>query len=327
MNIKIEHIYKNDILSEIVKSKDGISINGIMNNLSLGDDIVKPIISNLLEQKIISENEGLFLYQIPKNGEIITLKGNLILPVSIIETVDYKYVTRGKWYKLPKDFDTNNIIWVPEIENRGNKNNEDLVDLLITQQYNKPKKGSDFKQLSEYNHLIGATIPYNKNLDLLIKKVGKESTHVHIIINLPLYNEKDSSIQTVNKTFVINSEISTNDMLSELQKPKEERNYQNISFNSIIEYNDMILTGNEIPIEYTKNYIKFVKITSLKNGIKFQIISKSIESSYNISVNIEDDYSFDTFSEAIGKIVELTQNTVNNILIKYDIILDKNETL
>lgn len=321
----IETEFLNFLTTNSKNGGKGVTKSEIIKKINISEKYYDRIISDLLAKNLIKINADRISYTTPVNDSIIILKGDLLFPVTIIEREDYKLVTRGIWYKLPKNFDVRRIIWDCELYNNGNNKNNSLVDLLISQEFVVEK--SENNVMKEYNHLIDKMIPYSDNLYLHIKSVNTQSTDILITFDMKL-TESDKSFTAMNAFFKVKSEISTGEMLNELNKESSLRNFQNIKLNNVISVSDLILKNNEIPIEYVtgngRNYvggdtIKYVYIETLKNGITYSIKTKNSSG----SIKTIENYEYNSITEGIESIMVLCKKFIDKIFSQYGLVIDE----
>lgn len=321
---KESNTIESNFLSLLTKnSTEGLTKKEIIEKLSITDKYYDHLIQNLINHNLITIKGDKIFYTEPIKDGVIILKGDLLFPVSVIQRDNYTIVSRGSCYKLPKDFDIRRIIWDCEMYNNGNSKNTTLVDLLTSRELVYEK--SDNKHMKEYDSLLDKMIPYSDDFFLHIKRVGAQSTDILFTFDVKL-TEKNNSFSSINRFFKINSEISTGEMLTEIDKNSTERNYQNIKLNNVISIADMIFKGNEIPIEYIsdKPYIvgeelKYVYIKSLKQGISFDVKTKNISG----DIHTVDEFDYNSVTEGIESIMNLCGKFVNKILSNHGLILDE----
>lgn len=272
------------------------------------------ILESLINKSILvfDKNKKSYEYDSPVKGDKIILEGNVMLPMTIIRKEDCILVSRGKWYKFPTDFDVRTIIWNVKLPN---KTSSTLVD-LIKDSVLKNRKAR-VQTMPEHKNLVNKIVPYSNRISLLLNAIGEEATDVTIIFKIIL----DDFVQF--KGFSIRSLINTKELITELEKDNDVRDFSNINLNRIFNFSDFIFANNCIPYEFiseTKE-IKFVKITQIK---------KSLEISYNIMtkngvVEKFDSDNFDNISEGVAKIKSLFDGYGSHLLNELDFIVELSE--
>jgi hypothetical protein len=285
----------------------------IINETQISETAFETTIHKMMSSGIVTKNDsGEYQYSKELDGDVIILDGSLLLPVVTITKNDKLYVTRGVWYEFPIDFDIRRIVWNEVVDINVNGDNMSLVEMLMSQSI-KEKKTS-IRQLPEYEYLKNKIIPYSDTIGLHIIRVGEESTEVRILFKTPL---TDGSISAEHKGFGAKSVISTHEMLHQLDLDVDQRTYENIQLNRVIEIRDIIYSGNEIPLRYEGNDKKalfYVKLTSCKNGLSYEIRRKDIMGN---NVKIDTQYC-DSLSEGIEELWEDTSNMINKLLKRND---------
>jgi hypothetical protein len=276
------------------------------------------ILEGLISKNILKLNptKHEYEYQSKVNGDIIILDGNILLPTTVIKMKDKILVCRGEWYEFPIDFDIRRIIWNVKLEN---KTNSTLVDLIKTSIL-KVKK-SRIVQLPEYENLKNKIVPYSKSLGLLLNTIGEEVTDVTIIFKIPII--ANSEITPEHRGFTVNTEISTEELLTQLKLPVNERSYETgIKLNRIYNFSDFIFSKNEIPVSFsTTNELTFVKISGIRKT--FELSYMSINSLGHVKkLDIE---SFDDANEGIEKLRDIFKGLPSLILSQNNFISELTE--
>ena len=294
------------------------TFDSLLDASPITEKTLNSVLEGLISKNILKLNPSTheYTYQTKVNGEIIILDGNILLPTTIIRLKDKMLISRGEWYEFPLDFDIRRIVWNVKLEN---KTNSTLVDLIKTSIL-KVKK-SKIVQLVEYENLRNKIVPYSSSLSLLLNTIGEEVSDVTIIFKIPLTPNSDITVE--HKGFTVNTEIATEELLSQLRLPVAERNYQeNIKLNKIYNFSDFIFSKNEIPVSIsTSNELTFVKISGIR---------KTFELSYNLmsangSVKKMDIESFDDSNEGIEKLRDIFKGMPSMILSKNNFISELTE--
>lgn len=240
-------------------------------------------------------------------NDYVILEGNMLLPVTVIEIPEegIKYITRGNWYKVPIDFDIRKIIWNIALDT---KNKSTLTELIRTSVMKERK--SKIRHNAEYDMLKNKIIPYSDKIKLYINAVGEEVTDVTIMFQI-----KFGTANNVFTGFTVHTEISTKEMLDELSKPKEQRDYvTNIKLNRIYNISDFILSKNEIPVMVQDDKLTYCKITGVKKN--FELTYFEMDSfGTTKKVDIEE-------YDSIGDLIEVLKKYFEGFT---GVVLDENE--
>jgi hypothetical protein len=312
-----------DILS-FITSRNSATLKEISENVKASEQAVTTVLDYLSNtHKISIKNDKISLQTPPSKDKIHILKGNLLLPVTVIRRDDCVYITRGQWYKMPKDFDPRNVIWDAALHNNGTDKNASLVDMLTSHNILKIEK-KNRHQLAEYTQLVNKIIPYNDTIRLHILKVCEDTTDILITIAVNL-TDKLNSISVINRNFKISSEISTAEMLHEIEKPRDERNFENIKLSSIVEIRDIILQNNEIPISYEGDksmlrgeVLNYVKIRKIQKGITFDLMTRNITGKEQVI----ESYNYDSSVEGIEAVINMCKPFLEKLLSRNNFILE-----
>lgn len=279
----------------------------LLNTVQFSEKTLTSTIEGLISKKIllfdIKSNE--YKYDSKFDGEMIILDGNILLPTTIIKVPEKNlmYVTRGEWYQFPIDFDVRRIIWNVKIDT---KTNSTLVDLIKTSVLKERK--SRVVQLVEYENLKNKIVPYSDTIGLYLNTIGEEITEVTILFKIKL--EENSSVSIEHRGFSIRSEILTNELITELKLPVNERNYNNIKLNKIFNFSDFIFSKNEIPVSLTDKGLTFLRITGVKKMFEFTYIKMNFTGETQILQVLE----FDDSNEAIEHLRNVFNGLPNMIL-------------
>ncbi len=286
----------------------------LINVVPYNETTLKNTIESLINKNIIKFDNirKEYCYDTIVEGHTIILDGNIMLPVTIIETKDKILVSRGEWYEFPKDFDIRRIVWNIQIPS---KNKSSLVELIQSSILKERK--TKIIQLPEYNNLQNKLIPWSPNIKLKINIVGEEITDVNII-----FVEKIGDDELIEfREFTVKSEISTKELILELTKSIEERDFQNIKVNRIFNFSDFVFSGNSIPYLFDVESICYGKITSIKNKIEITYFRLD-DSGKTEKLNTEE--YFDT-TEGIEKIKELFNSYCEILLSKNNFLVETSE--
>jgi hypothetical protein len=316
--------FEAEILSRITNGKN--TKTEILESSKISEKVFDGIVQKLIATSIIKEEKTLsdvtYTYQKPIENDIVILEGDMLLPVHVIYKEDCTYVTRGSWYKLEKDFDIRRIVWNCKIQNIGNDKNSSLVDLLISTVVKSEK--NNIVHLTEYDYLLNKAIPYSEDVSLQIIKVGEDTTEIFIVFKVDIANIQ-GDLKTTHKGFKFKSTISTTELLEQLNLDSENRNYQNIKVNRLLDVKDMIFTGNEIPRSFEGNkpliqgeVLNYIKITKMKNCIQFELRHKSLFGENRL----ENEEYYDSISEGIEAIMGYCNPFISKILTRNDFTLE-----
>lgn len=279
--------------------------------ITFNEKTLQSNLENLIAKGMLAFNISLKQYEYTKpiEGGKMILNGNIMLPMTVIRKKDKTLVCRGNWYIFPPDFDIRRIIWNVSLPG---KNSSTLVD-LIKDSVLKTRK-SKIETLPQYKNLVKKIVPYSKKLGLYINAVGEELADVSIMF----YHTFDEFIQF--RDFRVKTYISRVELIHELEKPLNEKNYQNITLNRIFNFSDFVFSENCIPYEYISDSkeLKYVQITGVK---------KRLELSYFIMTangNMEkfDTESFESISEGIQKLKELFSGYAQTLLNENDFLCE-----
>ena len=288
----------------------------ISEKVSFSEKILNQTLETLCSKSILVFNAKTkqYAYDSPVNNEMVVLDGNILLPTTIIRMPEkgFMYVTRGEWYKFPIDFDIRRIIW--NIKLVG-KNNSTLVEMVRTSVLKERK--SKIKHNTQYDALKNKIIPYNKNIGLLINAVGDDVTDV--TIQFKVYFDESDPKAPIHRGFTVNTEISTNEMLGELKKPVNERDYvKNIKLNLIYNLSDFLFSKNEIPVSLIDGKFTYIKITGIKKGYELTYYEMGMSGVIK-KVDVE---MYDNPQEAIEKFREIFRGYASSILLKSNILCE-----
>jgi len=289
----------------------------LKDNVPFNEKTLSNVIESMIAKNIIKFNPSSkeYCYSTPVSGEVVILDGNIMLPVSIIKTKTDMLITRGSWYKFPLDFDTRRIIWNVQLPN----NNKSTLVELIQNSILKEKK-SKILQLPEYQNLVGKLVPYSEGIKIKLNVIGEDLCDVTLLIIKKL-QFSDSEDYTEFRNFTVKSEIKTQQLINELTKSSEERNYKNIEINRIYNFSDFVFSNNSIPYLYDGESINYVTLTSIR---------KKIELTYyrfdntGKTTKIDSEEFFDA-SEGIEKIRELFNGYAETLLIENDLLVEITE--
>lgn len=314
MNVESFSAMESEVLSLI--NQNIRKFEDIAEKVSFSEKILNQTLETLCSKNILVFNNKSkeYSYDSPINNEMVVLDGNILLPTTIIRMPEkgFMYVTRGEWYKFPIDFDIRRIIW--NIKLVG-KNNSTLVEMVRTSVLKERK--SKIKHNTQYDALKNKIIPYNKNIGLLINAVGDDVTDV--TMQFKVYFDESDPKAPIHRGFTVNTEISTNEMLAELKKPVNDRDYpKNIKINLIYNLSDFLFSKNEIPVSLIDGKFTYIKITGIKKG--YELTYHEMNSSGVIKkVDVE---MYDSPQEAIDKFREIFRGYASSILLKSNILCE-----
>jgi hypothetical protein len=294
------------------------TFESLKNNVPFNEKTLQNIIESMIAKNVIKFNTSSkeYSYDTPVNGEVVILEGNVMLPVTIIKTKTKTLVSRGAWYEFPLDFDVRRIIWNVQLPNN---NRSTLVD-LIQNSILKEKK-SKIIQLPEYVSLCNKLIPYNDNIKLKINIVGEDLIDVNIIFVVKLKQNKNDDDYIEFRLFTVKTEIRTSELIAELTKNPEDRNYQNIQLNKIYNFSDFIFSGNSIPYSFDGSTLDYVTITSIRK--KLELSHFSIDFNGKTTKNDVEEYTDP--SEGIEKLRELFTDCAEKLLLNIDFLIEADE--
>lgn len=278
----------------------------INDSASIAEKTLINVLEGLISKNILKLNSSTneYEYQTKVTGEIVILDGNLLLPTTVLKMKDKIYVSRGEWYEFPLDFDIRRIIWNVKLET---KTNSTLVDLIKTSVLKEKK--SKIVQLEEYTNLCNKIVPYSKGIGLLIHCVGESVTDVSIIFKIKINPKSDVTVE--HRGFTVRSEISTSELIAQLNKPVAERNYvEDLKINQIHNFSDFIFSKNEIPISLMNEQLTYIKITGIKKS--FELTYYKMDAIGNVvKLDVE---SIDDPNEAIEKLRDIFKGLPSMIL-------------
>lgn len=286
----------------------------ILDNAGISEKTLNSVLEGLISKNILSFNVTTkkYFYQTNVNGEYVILDGNLLLPCTVLRMKDKLLISRGSWYEFPLDFDIRRIIWNVKIPS---KTTSTLVD-LISSSFLKEKK-SKIVQLPEYQYLVDKIVPYTKSIGLLIHCVGETITDVSIMFKLQVV--KNSEITPEHRGFKVRTEINTDELLTELKLPVEERNYpEKIKLNQIYNFSDFIYSQNEIPIALDENGLHYLRITGIKKAFEFTYY-RLTPSGTTVKLNVE---NYEDSKEAIDTLRAIFMNYPKQILAENEFLTE-----
>ncbi len=245
------------ILSKINQGKQKIEdFQEYYNENIVVDELNNLISTNVLKFDTTTQK---YSFAVEPKGDKIILEGNLLLPVTIIRNENETIVARGYWYSFPPNFDVNRIIWNVALEP---KTKSTLVNLIeLTEQ--KIRK-SKIQQLPEYEKLCNLIVPYNDKIKFEINTVGKDLTSITIIFIHKINISGNDAIGIEYRGFKVKSEIKTDELIYELTKNVDERDYENIKINKIFNFSDFIFSKNEIPYLINQKEIEFIRLNKVR---------------------------------------------------------------
>lgn len=316
MEIKSFNSLESNFLSKFNEGHrtfEALKQNVSFNEISLNNIIETMIANNVIKFDATKQE---YVYDSPVNGDKVILDGNIMLPTTIIRKADKLIVSRGLWYTFEPDFDIRRIIWNVQMPNNSKST---LVD-LIKESVLKVRK-SKIEQLPEYKKLIDIIIPWNKNIKFKINTVGVENTDVTLMFCDTLLLEKDSDDVLEFRGFTTRTEINTNELISQLTKSVEDRQFSDIQINRIFNFSDFVFAGNEIPFSKDSQSIEYAKITAIKG--KFELTYFKLDNMGNIK-KLSNDIFLDV-SEGIAKLRELFSSYAESLLTQNDFLVEVND--
>lgn len=316
MEIKSFNSLESNFLSKFNEGHrtfEALKQNVSFNEISLNNIIETMIANNVIK---FDANKQEYVYDSPVNGDKVILDGNIMLPTTIIRKSDKLIISRGLWYTFEPDFDIRRIIWNVQMPNNSKST---LVD-LIKESVLKVRK-SKIEQLPEYKKLVDIIIPWSKNIKFKINTVGSENTDITLMFCDTLLLEKDSDDVLEFRGFTTRTEINTNELISQLTKSVEDRQFSDIQINRIFNFSDFVFAGNEIPFSKDQHSIEYAKITAIKG--KFELTYFKLDNMGN-SKKLSNDIFLDV-SEGISKLRELFSAYAESLLSKNDFLVEVND--
>lgn len=282
---------------------------------SIDENTIHSVLEGLISKGILTINTKTkkFEYQTKVEGEIVILDGNLLLPTTVIKLDDKLLVSRGKWYEFPTDFDIRRIVWNVQLEQ---KTKSTLVD-MINNSVLKEKK-SQIKHSSQYDNIRKKIVPYTQNIGLYLNSIGDELADVSIIFRT--FIAPGTEIVTKHDGFKVSTVITTKELMDELYKPLEERNYvENIKLNKIYNLSDFIFSKNEIPIKRENGLLTYVKLTGVKKMFELSFYEMSVTGQAS-KIDVESYESVDKGIERLKQLLDFAQQKLNedDFLIEFE---------
>lgn len=241
----------------------------LKNQFPYSEKVLNRVIESLIAKNIIvyDDKNKIYRYDSPVNGEKIILEGNLLLPTTILRYPNYMIIGRGKWYKFPPDFDIRRIIW--NIDLATSKNKCTLVDLIRESVL--AEKRTKIKQSDEpmYKKLVNKIVPYSNKLAIKLNVIGDDECDVTLLFRKTISKITDD-MKIEFRGLTMKSTIKTEELINELRKAPEQREYKNIQLDTIVKFSDFIFIGNEIPFEFNfaAKTLSYVKITGVKGRLE-----------------------------------------------------------
>lgn len=275
-------------------------------------------LSTLINKQVlkleIQNNQEVYVQQISlSEDDYVVLDGNILLPCNIVKIPErgIMYIMRGNIYEVPIDFDTRRIIWnIKFVE----KNSSSLAE-LIRSSILKERKGK-IKHLPEYDMLKNKIVPYSKDIGLILTSIGEELTTVNIVFKINFNN----AFNTCFNGFTVQSEIKTEELINELQKQVENRDYQkNIELNKLFTIEDFIFAKNEIPIALDGDILQYIRFTGLRSGYEITYYEFNTFSQATRKIEVE---TFDTYNELKEKVQNYFEHYAGQILANSDFYVE-----
>jgi hypothetical protein len=291
-------------------------------NMSVTEKTLNDIVETLLSKGVIKFNKASkeYEYDTPVIGDKVILDGNIMLPTTIIRKVDPAdptksklYVSRGEWYEFDIEFDVRRIIWNVQLPSSAKST---LID-LIRDSVLKEKK-SKIIQNDSYKQLVNKILPWSDKVLLKINVVGDDVTDVTIVFRDKLLVTDDEKDFVEFRGFTVRSEVSTKEMIDELMKKGDERDYSKIKLNHIFNFSDFIFIGNEIPYSSDSESINYVKITAIKGKIDLTYFRFS-NTGTTAKMGVEE---YLDPSEGIEKLRELFNGYASFLMSNSDILVE-----
>ena len=262
-----------NILSMINKGIN--TYDGLFEALNLSETVLQSELSQLTNNGMLAENKkGCYEWGRPVIGSLVTMEGDMFLPVNIVYMDDMIYLSRGEsWYKVDLEFDLRRIVWnsiIPYVEDGEEKYDTTLMDMLRNS-VNKTKKSRN-KQLTEYENLRNKVVPYSEKLKLHLLTIGENQTDVEIVMIIPIKVSEDIVVEF--RKFGIKQAIATEDLLTALRRPQNMRDFKmDIVLDKMIDCRDLFYSGNCIPVKWTngdnKTSFEFAELSQVrKDNIK-----------------------------------------------------------
>ncbi len=289
----------------------------LKDNVPFNEKTLSNIIEALIAKNILKFNaaSGEYSYDSPVTGEIVILDGNIMLPVTIIQTKTKTLITRGSWYSFEPDFDIRRVIWNVQLPTNNSSTLVDLIESSILKE-----KKSKIVQLPEYANLVNKLIPYSENIKIKFNVVGEELTDVNIIFVKKLMQENSDDFVEF-RLFSVKSEIRTEELIAQLQKTPAERNYQDIQLNKIYNFSDFIFANNSIPYGFDGESINYVTISGIRK--RFELTYYQFDN--NGKTTKLDMEEFMTTADGIEKVRELFNSYAEKMLIENNFLVEISE--
>lgn len=315
MEVRSFNAFESEVLNELNKLPESDrNFTNIKESVSFNEKLVTSCIESLEAKNVLvfDTKSNTYKYDSPIDGTKIILKGNILLPTTIIKTESEILVSRGAWYSFPLDFDTRRIIWNVQL---NSQNKSTLVD-LIRESVLKERK-SKIIQDPTYKNLVNKFIPYNKTILLKINVVGEEKTDINIIFR-DFINIADEEIFVEFRDFSVRSEILTENLIDILSQDKDDRDFSDIKLNRIFNFTDFIFSNNAIPYESDSETISYVKITGIKNKLELTYFVLD----YHGKVTKQDVEEYIDSGEGIERLRELFNKYAYHMLMNQNFMVE-----
>lgn len=326
-NIKTEPVINYTALeTELLSSfnEGNTTFDKLADRVSFNEKTLKTVLEQLLAKNVLKFNTSKqeYEYETPVKETKIILDGNLLLPMTIIKKknkdgIDKIYVSRGPWYEFDADFDIRRIIWNVELPSNKTSNST-LVD-LVKNSVLKVRK-SKLVQVDAYKVLCGKIIPWSENIHFEINTVGEDQTDITLMFVIRLFID-ESEDAVLFREFSVRTLIDTNQLISEVTKPSEERQFSNIEINKFYNFTDFVFANNSIPYEVTKTNIKYAKITGIRGKLELTHFEMNNEGAHKKIEKVE----YPDFNEGLNELRHLFTIGASKLLDKLDFALDTDD--
>jgi hypothetical protein len=294
--------------------------------ISISEKSLNDVLEGLTVKGVLKLNLGTreYVYDTPVEGDKVILDGNIMLPITVIKQVNELdptksklLVTRGAWYEFPIDFDIRRIIWNVQLPSSTKST---LID-LIRESALKERK-SKIIQNPQYQQLVGKLLPWNDKIKLKINVVGDDVADVTIIFVDRLYMVDGGTDFVEYRGLTVRSEVSTKEMIGELQKkPDERRISENVKLNHIFNFSDFLFANNEIPYSSDGESINFARITAIRGKLELTYYRFNNNSALQ-KLSVEE---YIDSAEGIDKLRELFNSYAASLVNSSDILVEMTE--
>lgn len=150
--------------------------------------------------------------------------------------------------------------------------------------------------------------------------VGEELTDVNIMFTKKLkFDNSDDYVEF--RLFSVKSEIRTEELISQLQKSTEERNFKEIQLNKIYNFSDFVFANNSIPYTCDDESINYITITGIRK--KFELTYYQLDNTGKTTKL--DTEEFLNTTDGFEKIRELFKGYGEKLLLQNDFLVEITE--